>query len=87
MERLRKKDAESGVTIKALSDGQKAAIAEVRSLFDSKIAEQQILQESAAKRVFEPAEREDVERQFRREKERLASERDTRIEKIRQSEG
>jgi hypothetical protein len=59
----------------------------VRSLYDSKIAEQQILQESALKRVFDPAEREEVERQFRREKEHLASERDAKIEKIRQGAG
>jgi hypothetical protein len=66
---------------------EQAVIAEVRSLYDSKIAEQQILQESALKRVFDPAEREEVERQFRREKEHLASERDAKIEKIRQGAG
>ena len=87
MERLRKLDAETGVTSKPLTDAQKAEIAEVRSLYDSKIAEQQILQESALKRVFDPGEREEIERQFRREKERLASERDNSIEKIRRSEG
>jgi hypothetical protein len=84
MERLRKRDEETGVTTRPLTDAQKAEIAEVRSLYDSKIAEQQILQESALKRVFEPAEREEIERRFRREKERLGSERDNRIEKIRQ---
>ena len=41
---------------------------------------------AAVRRVFDPAEREEVERQFRREKERLASERDAKIEKIRQGE-
>jgi hypothetical protein len=86
MERLRKLDAEAGVTTKPLTEAQKAEIAEIRSLYDSKIAEQQILQESALKRVFDPGEREEVDRQFRREKERLASERDNRIEKIRRSQ-
>src|SRR5215813_10204964 len=86
MERLRKMDAETGVTTKPLTDTQKAEIAEVRSLYDSKIAEQQILQESALKRVFDPGEREEIDRQFRREKERLASERDNRIEKIRSTQ-
>src|SRR5215467_8939426 len=86
MERLRKMDAEEGVTTRRLTDAQKAEIAEVRSLYDSKIAEQQILQESALKRVFDPAERNEIERQFRREKERLATERDNRIEKIRRSD-
>jgi hypothetical protein len=87
MERLRKKDADAGITTRTLTAEEKAVIAEVRSLYDSKIAEQQILQESALKRVFDPAEREEVERQFRREKEHLASERDAKIEKIRQGAG
>jgi hypothetical protein len=88
MERLRKKDADEGVTTRALTDEQKAAIAEVRSLYDSKIAEQEILQASAMKhlQVADPAEREEVERRFRRERERLASERDAKVEKIRRGE-
>jgi len=89
MERLRKKDADEGVTTRALTDEEKAAIAEVRSLYDSKIAEQEILQASAMKHLMavDPAEREEVERRFRREKERLASERDVKVEKIRRGEG
>ena len=89
MERLRKKDADEGVTTRALTDEEKAAIAEVRSLYDSKIAEQQILQDAALRRMYgvDPAEVEEVERRFRREKERLASERDAKVEKIRRGEG
>src|SRR4051794_30746541 len=85
MERLRKKDEEAGITATTLTDAQKAAIAEVRSLYESKIAEQQILQESAMRKLFgaDRAELEEVDRQFRREKERLASERDAKIEKLR----
>ena len=44
MERLRKKDAEAGVSTRPITDEQRAAIAEVRNLSDSKIAEQDILQ-------------------------------------------
>jgi hypothetical protein len=83
MERLRKKDAEEGVTTTPMTDAQKKQIAEVRSYYEAKIAEQEILQASALKKVWEPAEREEVERQFRREREHLASERDSKIEKIR----
>jgi hypothetical protein len=85
MDRLRKKDAEEGVTTKPLSDEQKAAIAEVRSLYDAKIAEQDILQQSAMKNLVgaDPAEVDEVGRRFRRERERLASERDSKIEGIR----
>jgi hypothetical protein len=90
MERLRKQDADEGVATRAsLTDEQKAAIAEVRSLYDSKIAEQEILQASAMKHLqaADPAEREEIERRFRRERERLASERDAKVEKIRRGEG
>ena len=86
MERLRKKDAADGVTTRRMTDAQKAAIAEVRSLYDSKIAEQDVLQQSAMNRglAADSAERDEIARQFRRERERLASERDAKVEKIRQ---
>jgi hypothetical protein len=89
MERLRKQDAEDGVTTRRLTDEEKAAIAEVRNLYDSRIAEQEILQQSAMKQLrgADRAEVEEVERRFRRERERLASERDAKVEKIRQGEG
>ena len=85
MERLRKKDAEAGVSTRPITDEQRAAIAEVRSLSDSKIAEQDILQQSAMNRLLgaDPAELDVVASQFRRERERLASERDARVEKLR----
>lgn len=88
MERLRKKDAEEGVTARPMTDEQKAAIGDVRSLYDSKIAEQDILQQSAKNRMLsaDPAEVDEVGRQFRRERERLASERDAKIERIRRGD-
>ena len=43
MERLRKEDAEAEVTTRKLTDEEKAAIAEVRSPYDSRTAEQEIL--------------------------------------------
>ena len=85
MERLRKKDAEAGVSTRPITDEQRAAIAEVRSLSDSKIAEQNILQQSAMNRLLgaDPAELDVVASQFRRARERLASERDAKVEKLR----
>ena len=47
---------ETGLTTKPLTDAQETEIAEVRNLYASKIAEQQILEESAKKRVFERGE-------------------------------
>ena len=87
MERLRKKDTDDGVTTAPLTDDQKAAIAETRSLYDAKIAEQDILQQSAMKSLVgaDPAEVDEISRRFRRERERLTSERDSKVETIRQA--
>ena len=85
MERLRKKDVEEGVTTRAMTDEQKAALAEVRSVYEAKLAEQEILQQAAMNShlAADPTELEEIGRQFRRERERLASERDAKLEKIR----
>lgn len=86
MERLRKKDEESGVTARALSDADKAAIAEIRNFYESKLAQEDVLHQSKLRTVFDPAERDVLAGQFRRERERLISERDAKIEKIRRGE-
>ena len=83
MERLRKSDEAAGVTSTPVTGEQKAAIAEVRNFYEAKMAEQQVLHESALRRLLEPEAREVLEKEYRRERERLASERDRKIEKIR----
>ena len=42
MERLRKQDAEQGVVEQKLTDEQKAQIAEARSIYEARVAEQLI---------------------------------------------
>jgi len=86
MERLRKQDAEAGVDQRPLTEAQKAAIAEVRNFYEAKMAEQDVLQQSRLRKTFDPAEREAIEADFRRDRERLAAERDAKIEKIRRGE-
>jgi len=83
MERLRKKDQEEGITVVPLTDQQRTQIAEVRSFYDAKIAEQTVLHESAMRRTFDPAERDTLLEQHRREVEHFTSARDAKIEKIR----
>jgi primosomal protein N'' len=85
MERLRKKDAEAGIDERPLSDRQKADIAEVRNFYEAKLAEVDVLHQSKMRAAFDPAERETLAQEFRRERERLTSERDARIEKIRRA--
>ena len=86
MERLRKQDEEAGTTWVPLTDEQKTQIAEVRNFYEAKIAQQRVLHESSMRRTFDPAERETLEQNHRRELEHLTSERDSKIEKIRRSE-
>ena len=84
MERLRQKDAESGVTTRTLTDAEKAQIAEVRNLYEARIAEAQVMHQSRLQKILDPAGREALENEFRVERERLTRERDRKVEKIRE---
>jgi hypothetical protein len=83
MERLKKKDAEAGVVEHKLTDEQKAAIAEARSLHEARVAELQILHRSKQLTAVDPVEIEKIEQEYRRDLERLATDRDSKIKKIR----
>jgi hypothetical protein len=83
MEKLRKKDAEAGVEEQVLTEDQRQAIAEARSLHDARVAERRIMHQSAVLGIFDPAEREERDLEFRRDLERFASERDAKILRIR----
>ena len=83
MERLAKKDADAGVESQPLSEAQKAAIAEARNFYDAKIAEQEVLHQSKMRATFDPSVRDTLAEEYRRDRERLVTERDRKIEKIR----
>ena len=83
MERLRKQDAEAGIDERQVTDAQKAAIAEVRSFYEAKLAEAEVLHESKMRGSLDLEERDALAQQYRRDRERLTSERDAKIEKIR----
>ena len=85
MERLAKKDADAGVSNTPITDAQKAAIAEARNFYESKIAELEVLHQSKLNATFDPAERETLTQQYRREREHLTSERDAKVEKLRRT--
>lgn len=85
MERLRKKDADEGVVEHKLTDAQKAAIAEARSIHDARVAERQILHRQKVLTTFDPAERETIDEQYRRDLDRFANDRDAKIRAIRES--
>jgi hypothetical protein len=85
MERLAKKDADAGIESRPLTEAQKAAIAEARNFCEAKIAEAEVLHQSKLRTTFDPAERETLELAYRRDRERLTSDRDAKIERIRAS--
>jgi hypothetical protein len=83
MERLRKKDREEGVEERAVTEEQRAEIAQIRKVYEAKLAEREILHRSKLAATFEPEAREALEEEYRRDRERLNSERDRKIEEIR----
>jgi hypothetical protein len=83
MERLRRKDAEAGVEERPLTDDQKAAIAEARSVYEARVAERKILHHDKLMPLFDPAERDKLDEEYRRDLERFANERDAKIRRIR----
>ena len=87
MERMRKRDAETGAQDTPLTDRQRAEIAEVRNFYEAKAAECEVLHQSSMRKTADPEERAKLEEHYRRDRERLASERDAKIERIRAGSG
>jgi hypothetical protein len=87
MERLRKKDADAGIESRPLTERQRADIAEARNFYDAKLAERDVLHQSTLRRAVEPEAREGLEQEYRRDRERLTSERDAKIARIRARDG
>jgi hypothetical protein len=85
MERLRKKEQEGGGDERALTDAQKAAIAEVRQFHKAKSAELEILHQAALRKAASREEVDQLNEKLRRDTERLASDRDRKIDAIRKS--
>ena len=83
LERLKQKDKAEGVAERALSDAQKAKIAELRKVYEAKLAEREILHQSERRKAADPEALEHLEEEYRRDRERLAAERDRKIDELR----
>lgn len=83
MERLRKKDREEGVEDRPLTDEQREAIAEARRVAEARAAEREILHQSALRRAADPEAVAQLEEEYRRDRERIASDRDEKVARIR----
>jgi len=85
MERLKQKDAEAGIERKPVTDAQKAAIAEIRNFYEAKLAEIEVLHQGQVRNSVDPDALATAEQEYHRERERLTSERDAKIEKARRA--
>jgi len=83
MERLRRQDAEQGIEERAVTDEQKAEIAEVRRVYAAKVAEAEILYKSTMMTMHDPEARLKLEAEHRRDLQRLQDDRERKLAKIR----
>ncbi|MFI5183406.1 MAG: hypothetical protein ACHQNV_03330 [Vicinamibacteria bacterium] len=83
MERLKKQDRDAGVEEKPLTAEQRATIAEAKNVAEAKMAEREILHHAAIRRAADADALAVLEEEFRRDRERIAYDRDKKIEEIR----
>jgi hypothetical protein len=86
MERLKKQDADQGISERQLTGDQKNEIAEVRNTYAAKLAQEEILFKSKMQGLMEHEARQTLQEHYRRDVDRLNHERDRKIEKIRSAE-
>ena len=84
LERLKQKDRADGVTERVLSDEQKQKIAELRRVYEAKLAEREILHQSDRQKAGDLDALDQLEQNYRRDRERIASERDRKIDAVRE---
>ena len=76
LERLKKKDHDEGVEDRPVTDEQRARIAEVRKVYEARLAEREILYQSARRQAQDLETLDKLEEEYRRDRERIVSERD-----------
>ncbi len=83
LQRLEKKDRDEGVREQPLTDDQRTRIAEVRKVYEAKLAEREIFFNQSRRKADDPEALAPREEEYRRDRERLHSERDRKVEQIR----
>ena len=83
MARLKQKDRDEGIEERPITAEQRAGIAEARNQYEARVAEREILHQASLRKTEDPAERETLDQHYRRDRERFASDRDSKIKKIR----
>lgn len=87
MEKLKRQDEAAGVAEAPLTAAQRDAIAEARRACEARIAECRILFQAAMAPPLEPADREELEANYRRDLARFTADRDKQIARIRDEAG
>ncbi len=83
LERLRRKDREAGIEERPLTDAQRERIAELRRVYEARLAEREILHQGELRRARDLEQRDQLEEQYQRERERIAAERERKLEEVR----
>jgi hypothetical protein len=83
LERLKKRDREDGVEERPVTGEQKARIAELRRVYEARLAEREILYQSSRRKAKDLEELDKLEGEYRRDRERIVSERDRKIDEAR----
>jgi hypothetical protein len=83
LERLKKKDAEAGIEQKTLTDEQRTAIAEARSVYEARVAERRIMYQSQTAGIFDPEQLAVKQDELRRDLAQFESDREAKVRKIR----
>jgi len=86
MERLKKKDAETGVKDVPLTPEQKEAIAEARRVYEARLAEREILFQAALRKVADPEAAQVLDEEYRRDRDRINGERERKIAELRKGQ-
>lgn len=85
--RLKQKDREAGIEERPLSAEQRTRLAELRRVYQAKLAEREILHRSSLKKAGDdPEALLQLEEQYRRDRERIAGERDRKLAQVRAGE-
>ena len=85
LERLKKKDREDGVEERPLTAEQKDRIAELRRVYEAKLAEREILYHSSRRKAPDLETLDRLEAEYRRDRERITSERDRKLDEARKA--
>ena len=85
LERLKKKDREDGVEERPLTAEQKGRVAELRRVYEARLAEREILYQSSRRKAQDLETLDKLEEEYRRDRERIASERDRKLDETRKA--